>query len=177
MQEQQPAGFEPGATPAPTAHALRSVNRTRLVVALTTLVGSAVFLYLAWGLPVGSLARPGPGLMPRLVAFGLLVSAGLALVERVRPGEEVDPLPDQAGGRRQAAVLLSLATYVAALPLAGFLVSTAVAMSLIAWILNERPTLKRALTIGVTAAVVIDLVFRLLLGVNLPAGLLNLRTA
>ncbi len=176
-QQPDPPVPGPAAPDADQEVLLRSVNRTRLVVGLVTLLGGAVFLYMAWGLSVGTMARPGPGLMPRLVAFGLLASAVLALLERVRPGADVDPLPDRGGERRQAAVLVSLAAYAAAIPLAGFLASTAVVMSLIAWLLNKERKVKRALIIGVTVAVVIDLVFRLALGVNLPSGLLDLRTA
>ncbi len=156
---------------------LRSANRIRRVVAVVTLAGSALFLYASWGLSVGTMQRPGAGLMPRLVALGLLASAALALLERVRPGAELDPLPERDGARRQGLVLLVLAGYAVAIPLVGFLVSSAVAMSVIAWSLNDSRNVKRALVIGVTLAVVIDLVFRLLLDVSLPAGVWDIRTA
>jgi hypothetical protein len=177
VQQSDPPASSPDEASADEAVLLRSVNRTRRAVALVTLAAGAVFLYLAWDLSVGTLARPGPGLMPRLVAFGLLGAAVLALFEPVREGAEVDALPDRAGERRQGLVLVSLAAYAAAIPLAGFLLSTAAVMSLISWILNKDRVVKRALVIGVTVAVVIDLVFRLLLGVNLPAGLWGIATA
>lgn len=163
--------------PARDEHVLHSANRIRRIVAIVTLVVAALFLYWSWDMSTGTLARPGPGLMPRLVGIGLLVSAALALVERVGPSDDLDPPPDEGGGRRQALVLVSLAGYVGAIPILGFVVSSAVAMSLVAWLLNDKGSIKRALIIGVAVAVVIDVVFRLLLGVNLPAGFLDIRTA
>jgi hypothetical protein len=126
---------------------------------------------------MGTLARPGPGLMPRLVAIALLASAALALVERVRPDDDMDPLPDRSGARRQVFVMLVLTGYIAAIPLLGFAVASAAAMSAIAWSLNEKRSVRRALVIGISVAVVVDVTFRLLLGVNLPAGLWGIGSA
>ena len=177
-QEPHPDPARPGdVVPSTDEHALLSANRIRRILAVVTLLGAAVFLYASWDMSAGTLARPGPGLMPRLVGIGLLASAALALFERVGPRDDLDPAPDGGGGRRQALVLVSLAGYVGAIPALGFVLSSAVAMSLVAWLLNDKGSVKRALIIGIAVAVVIDVTFRLLLGVNLPAGLLDIRTA
>lgn len=172
-----PVGPTEAGQPMEETAELRSANRIRRILAAVTLVAGALFLYASWDMSMGTLARPGPGLMPRLVAIGLVASAALALFERIGPDDDLDPPPDQGGGRRQAMVLLSLAGYVAAIPILGFVLSSAVAMSLVAWLLNNRGSVRRALVIGVLVAVLIDVTFRLLLGVNLPAGFLDIRTA
>lgn len=142
-----------------------------------TIVEAGLFLFLSWQLPVGTMDRPGPGLMPRLAAVGLVVSAVLALFERVHAAAEVDALPDRSGALRQLAVMLAMAAYVAAIPFLGFLLSSVVAMSVVARVLDHEGGIRRPVITGVVQAAGIDASFRLLLSLNLPSGFWDIRLA
>ena len=50
-------------------------------------------------------------------------------------------------------------------------------MPVVAWVLKKDASVKRAIVIGATIAVAIDLIFRLALNVNLPSGVLDITTA
>jgi putative tricarboxylic transport membrane protein len=158
------------------AHA-RVATRVRRLVAVGALLVGAAYLFASWDLDVGTGAEPGPGLMPCVVAVGLVLGAVLALVERVEPSAEVEEPPDRSGTRRQAVVLGALTAYVAALPVLGFLVSSVLALTACSWTITPQRSLRRATIIGVAIALVVDIAFRLLLNVNLPAGLWDIRAA
>lgn len=176
-QHREPSPDDDAEVPAEQLATVRSANAVRRVVALLTLVGGAVLLYASWQMPAGTLERPGAGLMPRLAAVGLIVAAVVALFERVHMAAEIDALPDRPGVRRQATVMVTLAAYAAVLPYLGFLLSTAVAMSVVARALNERGGIRRPVIIGVVVAALVDVSFRAFLSVSLPAGLLDIRLA
>lgn len=158
------------------AAARASATRVRRVVALLALLGSAFLLYASAQLDVGTSARPGPGLMPLLAAAGLGLAALLALVERVGPAAEVEDVPDRSGARRQAMVLGGMAAYIVLIPVLGFLLASALAMSVISWVISTRRKALRAAVIGVALAIVVDWTFRFLLNVNLPSGLWDIGT-
>lgn len=166
-------------SPAPSgdeAAARASATRMRRVVALLALLGSAFLLYASAGLDVGTSARPGPGLMPRLAAVGLGLAALLALVEPVGPAADVEDVPDRSGAWRQGLVLGAMAGYIVLIPVLGFLVASALAMSVTSWVISTARKVPRAAVIGVVLAVVVDWTFRFLLNVNLPSGLWDIAT-
>jgi hypothetical protein len=155
-----------------TAEAARlSATRIRRVLALLMLLVSAFLLYASGDIAVGTSARPGPGLMPRLVAGGLALAALLALVERVGRGAEVEDAPDRPGLRRQGLVLASVVAFIVAIPVVGFLVSAALSMTTTSWVISAKRRILRAAVIGTSIAVVVDGTFRFFLNVNLPSGL------
>lgn len=172
MQEGAPAGTGPARGSTATAAAARlSATRIRRVLALLMLLVSAFLLYGSADMALGTSARPGPGLMPRLVAIGLGLSALLALVERVGPAAEVEEVPDRPGLRRQGLVLASVVAFIVAIPVLGFLVSAALSMTATSRVISSSRRLARAAVIGTTIAVVVDGAFRFFLNVNLPSGL------
>lgn len=160
-----------------SAAAAASATRTRRLVGVLTLLAAAFLLYAAADLDIGTRARPGPGLMPRLVGVGLAVAGLLALVERVRPSEDVEDVPDKPGVRRQALILGALTAYIVAIPVLGFLVASALAMSVTSWVINPSGKIVRAAVVGIALAVVVDWSFRFLLNVNLPSGFWGIGTA
>lgn len=165
------------ASPDSRAHAAaETATRVRRLVAAAALLVSGVFVVAAWDLDVGTSARPGPGLMPRLAAAGLALSAVLALLERVKPSAEVEDAPDSSGARRQLVVVGTLTAYVVALPFLGFLLASAVALSICSWIIAGSHRVGRAVVIGGVIALAVDASFRVLLDVGLPSGLWDIRT-
>jgi len=55
-----------------------------------------LYLVGGWGLKVGTMRKPGPGLFPRLIGIGLLVSTGIYLWQVLRKEAESEPLPEPA---------------------------------------------------------------------------------
>lgn len=171
MQPGAPEETLAGSGSTAQAEAARSATRIRRALALLMLLVSAFLLYASGDIAVGTSARPGPGLMPRLVAGGLALAALLALVERVGPGAEVEDAPDRPGLRRQGLVLTSVVVFIGAIPVVGFLVSAALSMTATSWVISAKRRILRATVIGTIIAVVVDGTFRFFLNVNLPSGL------
>jgi len=124
----------------------------------------------SWGFGVGTPKSPGAGFWPLLIAV-VMFGLGLALVWR--------PAPDAAkeGGKsRWGRLGLSLATlvfYVFALEPLGYLLTTALALLVqFRWV--ESRTWRSSVTIAVAAALVSLVVFRVLLKVTLPEGVVPL---
>lgn len=156
---------------------VRSAQRIRRRVAVAGLLLSGLLLAASWGLDIGTSARPGPGLMPRLAAAGFALAAILALIVQVTRSDDLEAAPDKAGLRRQGVIFLTLTAYVILLPIFGFLLSSALALSVTSWRISPTGKIRRAVVTGVVTAVAVDLAFRLLLGVNLPSGVWGVRTA
>lgn len=55
-----------------------------------------LYLIGGWELKLGTLRKPGPGLFPRLVGIGLLVSTGIYLWQALRKDAESNPSPEPA---------------------------------------------------------------------------------
>lgn len=53
-----------------------------------------LYLVGGWELKLGTLRKPGPGLFPRLIGIGLLVSTGIYLWQAFRKDSESKPSPE-----------------------------------------------------------------------------------
>jgi len=142
----------------------------RLLGLGAVLLAIAVILT-SWGYGVGTLRIPGAGFWPFYIALTML-ALGTILIVR--------PAPD-AGGQDQSAsrwgrlgiAFLTLLFYVVALEPLGYLVATAVLLvAQLRWV-EDRPW-RGSVVIAVTSAVVSLVVFRTLLKVPLPVGILPL---
>lgn len=154
----------------------KNATRARRVTAGAILVLSIFLLIAAWDMDMGTAAQPGPGLMPRLAAAGLGLTAILALGSRVKPSADLETAPGRAGKMRQALIFGTLALYVLTLPVLGFLISSSAALSVCSWRINPQGNVKRAVIVGCLVAISIDAFFRHLLGVNLPSGIWDIAT-
>ena len=66
------------------------------LTALSLFCFTILYLIGGWGLKVGTMRKPGPGLFPRLIGIGLLVSTGLYLWQVLKDETESKPLPGPA---------------------------------------------------------------------------------
>jgi putative tricarboxylic transport membrane protein len=108
---------------------------------------------------------PGPGFFP--LWYGIAMAA-LSLVLVVSSLLRTQPEAiDWSGAGRAGATWLAFAAAVAALKLAGFLVSFAALTFFIVAVMYRRP-LKHAAIVAVVSAAVFYLVFPVALGVRLP---------
>jgi putative tricarboxylic transport membrane protein len=124
----------------------------------------------SWGFGVGSPKSPGAGFLPLVIA---VVMAGLGLTLILRP---IPNAAGEAGESRWGKFGISLATlvfYVAAIEPLGYLLATAIMLlAQLRWV--ESRSWRSSITIAVVTAVVSLILFRVLLKVSLPAGVIPL---
>jgi putative tricarboxylic transport membrane protein len=142
------------------------------LVALALLLASGVYLANALPLPMGTMARPGPGFYP--VAVGVLASV-VALVwvaasYRRVPAAAGPTVPDAAARVRVVSTAAVLVMFCAVLPWVGYPVAACLFVVLMLRVLGAG-----WLAAGATAAAAAGVsyyVFGKLLGVPLPPGAL-----
>ena len=125
-------------------------------------------------LGIGTPRSPGMGFMS-FGASGLLGILSLILFLRssFKKGEaKADPLFSGTLWKRVLFVLISLELYSRLLPVAGFLISTFLLMSLLFWIL-ERKKVWRVLVSSVLTTGITYYVFSIVLNCQFPSGLLG----
>ncbi len=139
------------------------------LLAVGVLAASLIYLASAWGLPLGTTARPGAGFYPLAVGiFGaVVVGAWLASVRGRAAG--VVALAADARGRVLATAGL-LAGFCLALPWTGYPLAAFLFTGLLLRGLGARWT--SALVIGAVSALASYYAFATLLGVPLPRGVL-----
>lgn len=106
----------------------------------------------------------GPKTFPYIIA-GVMGLASLYFL--LKP----DPAPHWPRAGRLAEIGLAalvMVAYAELLPVAGFLIATAVAAAYLTWRLGSKPV--ESLVIGVSTSVGIYVVFRLILGLSLARG-------
>jgi len=126
---------------------------------------AAFFIWQATQIETGFIVDPlGPSAFP--IIIGAVLGIG-GLYPILRP----DPAPDWPAAGRLLEILFAVVVMIAyaqGLPRAGFVLSTAVAASLLGWRLGSSP-LAAALG-GIAIAVGIYLVFHIILGLSLSRG-------
>ena len=119
-------------------------------------------------LKLGTISSPGTGFMPFfvglvLIVFGVLSAIPLLISLRLI---ELERLPLRRL-RDPAIVVVAMIAYSVALERAGFIVSTALLILLLARFVGKT-TLVRAAALGIVATLFCYVVFGVLLGVRLP---------
>jgi len=144
-------------------------GRERGAAAVLLVVG-VIALEEASRLRFGSLARPGPGFFPVVlaVAFSLVCAALLVGPVRTRDAD-APPLP-RLGWPKVVATMAALFIYALALEPVGFVAATFVLL-LFFFRALERQRWLVALGSSLATALLTYLVFRVWLNVQLPAGL------
>jgi putative tricarboxylic transport membrane protein len=141
------------------------------------LVWTALGLYVAVAardLGTGSVGEPGPGLLAFLLGLAM---AGIGAVGVVRGGFQLAGQPGSAAGApsswlRTAGLAVALLLYIAALEPVGFLIATAAFLVTLFLAFRALPALK-AVAVSTVLTGVSYALFKLALGIQLPAGLLG----
>ena len=124
----------------------------------------------SWGFGVGNPKSPGAGFWPLLIAL-VMAGLGVSLILRPTPNAMT-----AAGKSRWGKFVISLGTlafYVAALEPLGYLPATIVILFVqLRWV--ESRSWRSSAAIAVLAAVISLLLFRVLLKVSLPEGVIPL---
>jgi putative tricarboxylic transport membrane protein len=126
----------------------------------------------SWGFGVGSPKSPGAGFWPLVIAV-VMAGLGLSLILQPTP-DAVTEVRESRWGRFVVS-LGTLAFYVVALEPLGYLLATAAMLFVqLRWV--ESRSWWSSASIAVLAAVLSLLLFRVLLKVSLPAGVIPLPT-
>ena len=133
-------------------------------------VAAIAVLAVSGDLPIGSMAMPGAGMMPKLV-LGLMIAFGLILMARARESPPVATVPwTDLPHAIQVVVLTAIA--VALYTLLGFIITVSLLLFSLLLVVERRSFLPAAtFSIGVT--VFAYFLFSTLLRSPLPHGLLG----
>jgi len=136
--------------------------------AAVLLVFGLIALEEASRLRFGSLARPGPGFFPVVLAAGFSLACAVLLLARARAADAA-PVA-RLGWPKIGATMAALCVYALVLESAGFVAAT-FALLLFFFKALERQRWLVALASSLVTALVTYLVFKVWLNVQLPAGL------
>ena len=142
--------------------------RTDHVAGAAAIVISIAVFALSGDLPIGTLAFPGAGMLPKLLC-GLLAVFGLMLI--VRAGGSSFAAIDWSDAGHAAAVLGATAIAAALYTTLGFILS--MALLLFALAAMERRNLIHAALYGIGVSVAADALFAIVLKSPLERGLLG----
>ena len=124
----------------------------------------------SWGFGLGSPKSPGAGFWPLLVALAM---AGLGVSLLFRPGDDAVREAGQPRWRKLVLALVTMALYAAALEPLGYLLATVLLLFVqLRWV--ESRSWRVSAAIALVAAVVSLVLFRVLLKVPLPVGVIPL---
>ena len=124
----------------------------------------------SWGFGVGIPKSPGAGFWPLLI---VLTMAGLGVSLILRPTPDALPAAGESRWRKFSISLGTLAFYVVALEPLGYLLTTVVLLFIqFRWV--ESRSWRSSALIAVLAASLSLLLFRVLLKVSLPEGVIPL---
>ncbi len=120
----------------------------------------------------------GPGFFPMAIAVGLLIVSFLIILQQVLV--KVDKKTDKKmntlslkdeGIRRSFISLVSTIAYVLIMPYLGFITATVLYLFFLMFLLNNRAYVKMGI-ISVLVSICVFLIFKTILNITLPAGLL-----
>jgi len=147
------------------------VTRHRELAAAVVLLGLGLAAAReARRLAVGDLGRPGEGFFPFLIAVALaLAAAGLVARALAGPVRPAGPAPGPVARPRAVWTLLAAAGYAFALEPLGFVAAT---LLLLLFLFRVMQPWRWAAALGASAGIAVasHLLFKVWLGVRLPAG-------
>ena len=127
------------------------------------------------GFPKDVIMKIGPDFFPRLVVVAMAIACISLIVQGAlaKNTEQTEGLSLKDSGIQRALAVLALAVvYVYSMDFLGFIVSTVITMMVMMYMLRLRNYLQMFL-VSVCAAFFINFAFSGLLGIQLPAGLLE----
>jgi len=142
------------------------VGRRDRAAAVVLLVFGVIALEEARKLRFGTIARPGPGFFPVVLAAAFCIVCAALVLTAVRSGSAPGAID---GGRKMIAAMAALFVYAFVLEPAGFVAAT-FALLLFFFRALERQRWIPALAGSFATAFVTYLVFKVWLRVQLPAG-------
>jgi hypothetical protein len=139
------------------------------LTALSLFCFTILYLIGGWGLTLGTLRKPGPGLFPRLIGIGLLVSTGIYLFQSLRKKPTAESVPEAAHPRTVVLVAGAILVYPLLLYYANFITATfAVVYFMLIVLRYKGPVWDFFIALGLV--IFSFMVFAMGLGVSLSVG-------
>jgi hypothetical protein len=139
------------------------------LTALSLFCFTLLYLIGGWGLKLGTLRKPGPGLFPRLIGIGLLVSTGIYLFQTLRKIPPAESVPKEAHPRTVVLVAGAILIYPLLLYYLNFIAATfAVVYFMLIVLRYKGPLWDFFIALGLV--VFSFMVFAMGLGVSLAVG-------
>jgi hypothetical protein len=151
------------------------MRRADLVTAILVFVGALVLMREARKLPPSGTFGPGPEFLPfwlGVLMASLAVLLFLQAWRRIPDAEARRVFPEAKALIPIGATLAGLAVYILVLDWLGFLLATGLLTAFLLGVV-ERERWPKSVAVAVANAVVLHTIFRTLLGVSLPKGLLG----
>ena len=150
--------------------ALRTLVEGGAVIA----IGVSILLLLPSQInPIAALqTRMSPGLIPLMVAIGLILAGTALIVQPLLSKSDVDAIDlDRSSSIRVVATVLLLVAYTMIFPRLGFVVTSGLFIGFFTWFFGARDPVKITLLVVLTPLIV-WLFFEKLFQIPLPSGLL-----
>ncbi len=144
-----------------------SARSAGIVVALALAATGAFFIWRSWLLSFGDLGVPGPGLFPFILGIALFVVALFITAEEMRRDDHATTV--ELGHRNVIVVFVTLVAMSALFETAGAY-ATLGAMTAVLLRTLARVTMLTAVLATAVGMVLVWVVFKVLLGVQLPVG-------
>lgn len=139
------------------------------LTALSLFCFTILYLVGGWELKLGTLRKPGPGLFPRLIGIGLLVSSGIYLFQSLRENQTAESVPEAAHPRTVVLVAGAILVYPLLLYYANFIIATFAVVYFMLLVLRYKgPVWDFFIALGLV--IFSFLVFAMGLGVSLSVG-------
>jgi hypothetical protein len=139
------------------------------LTALSLFCFTILYLIGGWGLKLGTLRKPGPGLFPRLIGIGLLVSTGIYLFQSLREKPTAESVPEAAHPRTVVLVAGAILVYPLLLYYVNFITATfAVVYFMLIVLKYKGPVWDFFIALGLV--IFSFMVFAMGLGVSLSVG-------
>jgi putative tricarboxylic transport membrane protein len=145
-----------------------SVKHGRITVGAGAVLVGILYAVFAFRYEMGTLERPGPGLLPRAVAVAIVLMGVVTVLEAVggRSASVDEDVPEGTG--RLLPFVGLLVGYVVVFFFFGFLGASLVALPILTRLLQEEANWPRALIVGVVTAFAVYGLFTKVFEVQLP---------
>ncbi len=144
-----------------------SARSAGVIVALALAGTGAFFIWRSWLLSFGDLGVPGPGLFPFILGIALLAVSLAVAAEEWRREDSAAKI--ELGHRNVIVVFVALVALSALFETAGAYAALGVMTALMLWTL-ARVTIVTSVLATAVGMVLVWIVFKVLLGVQLPVG-------
>lgn len=149
------------------------MKRVKIYCSVFWLLFSAITCFAASRLSMGDFHEPGSGFFP--LAVGLLTGflALVALLQSLKlKGDEEGGVGERLRWWNIVIILAALLAYGLSLEKIGFMINTFLFMVLLLKVVDPQ-TWTKAILIGLATAISSDLVFNVLLGAQIPSGIIG----
>jgi putative tricarboxylic transport membrane protein len=149
------------------------VKRVKIYCSVFWLLFSAITCFAASRLSMGDFHEPGSGFFP--LAVGLLTGflALVALLQSLKlKGDEEGGVGERLRWWNIVIILAALLAYGLSLEKIGFMINTFLFMVLLLKVVDPQ-TWTKAILIGLATAISSDLAFNVLLGAQIPSGIIG----